>query len=156
MKLPILLESDGKLLIDWTADGICVLYPKLFRDGHDWYAFIDCVFNHWDVKLKIIGWNKMGKIRLKISQIDRMVNPFRLILLTLDPDSYNDTTDWHTCEQSTSNLDCTVNRTVVCVQPKYDCMCASFDGDDGNCRFQTSPRNAHLFCKWKFKNQIKI
>lgn len=51
MKLPMLLESDGKLLIDWTADGNCVLYPKLFRDGHDWYAFIDDVFNHWDVKL---------------------------------------------------------------------------------------------------------
>lgn len=34
-KLPILLESDGKLLIDCTADGNCVLYPKLLRDGHD-------------------------------------------------------------------------------------------------------------------------
>lgn len=50
-KLPMLLESDGKLLIDWTADGICELYPKLFRDGHDWYAFAD----RWTIQFVVGG-----------------------------------------------------------------------------------------------------
>lgn len=79
------------------------------------------------------------------------------ILLTLGLDSYSDTMDWRTCEQSMSNLDCTVNRTVVkCVQPMCDCMYASFDDDDGNYHFQTSPRNAHLFYEWNKKVKIKI
>lgn len=145
---PILLESDGKLLIDCTADGICVLYPNVFRDGHDWYAFIDCGFNHCDVKL-----SKISKINIEINKFRKTSERSVNLLLTLDLDNCSDTMDLRTFELLSNNLDCMVNHRVVkCALPTYDCMCVSFVDGAGNYHSRTSPHNVHLFSVYEKTN----